>query len=142
MWKFEYRRPTTAPPAEVWRLWSDIARWPEWDVDLEAVTLDGEFRAGASGTLQPRGMDAFPFTITAAEPGTGYADETPLDGAVLRFEHEIVPAEAGNEIRQRVIVEGPAASDYFEEFARQIILDIPAALGRLAAVAEGRPGDG
>jgi hypothetical protein len=87
-------------------------------------------------------MEAFPFTITAAEPGRGYADETPLDGALLRFEHEVVPAEAGNEIRQRVSVEGPAANDYFEQFAHQIILDIPAALGRLAAAAEGRHGDG
>jgi len=142
MWTFEYRHPTTAKAADIWSLWSNVSRWPEWDVDLEDVSLDGDFVAGVSGSLQPRGMEAFPFTITRAEPECGYSEETPLDGAVLRFDHEFVSGPGGNEIRQRVAVDGPAANDYFEQFASQIILDIPAALARLAATAEGRAAGG
>ena len=136
MWSFEFQHPTTAAPQTVWSLWSDVALWPEWDVDLDAVSLDGDFAAGAQGTLKPKGMDAFPFTITRAEPNRGYTDETPLPGAVLRFDHDLVPAEHGIVIRQRVRMDGPAANEYFEQFGGKIILDLPGALARLAEKAE------
>src|SRR6266542_4951404 len=142
MWTFEYRHPTAAAAADIWSLWSDVPRWPEWDVDLEAVSLDGDFVAGTSGTLQPKGMDPFPFTIMRADPDRGYTDQTPLAGAVLRFDHEVVPGSAGNEIRQRVTVDGPDANRYFEELAGAIILDIPAALARLAEAAEAQAAGG
>jgi hypothetical protein len=136
MWSFEFHHPTTAAPHAVWELWSDVALWPEWDVDLDAVTLDGDFTAGARGTLKPKGMDAFPFTITRAEPDHGYADETPLPGAFLRFDHDLLPAGEGTIIRQRVTMDGPDANAYFDQFGGKIILDVPAALARLAAKAE------
>ena len=136
MWTFEYNHPTTAPANAIWCLWSDVSSWPQWDVDLETVTLDGAFVAGARGTLKPKGMDVFPFVLTRAEPGRGYSDETPLDGAVLRFDHDLEPNGAGTLIRQRVTVDGPAANEYFEPLAANIILDIPAALARLAQKAE------
>ena len=136
MWTFEYSHPTNARPDAIWRLWSDVASWPDWDVDLEVVTLDGEFVAGSHGTLKPRGMEVFPFVLTRAEPGRGYSDETPLDGAVLRFDHDLERTDNGALIRQRVTVEGPAANEYFDQLAANIILDIPAALARLAQRAE------
>jgi hypothetical protein len=136
MWTFEYQHPTTASPDAVWRLWSDVARWPEWDSDLEIVTLDRDFSVGATGSLKPKGMDPFPFTITRAEPGRGYADETPLPGATLRFDHDLLETEDGAVIRQRVTVDGPAANDHFAQFARSIVLDIPGSLERFAAQAE------
>jgi uncharacterized protein YndB with AHSA1/START domain len=136
VWTFEYSHPTSAPADAIWRLWSDVSSWPQWDVDLETVTLDGDFMAGARGTLKPKGMDVFPFVVTRAEPDRGYSDETPLDGAVLRFDHDLEPNADGTLIRQRVTVEGPAANRYFEPLAANIILDIPAALARLADRAE------
>ena len=141
MWTFEYQHPTTAPPDAVWTLWSDVRSWPKWDTDLEAVELEGEFAVGSRGSLKPKGMDAsFPFEITRAEPGRGYSDETPLDGAVLRFDHDILPAEDGFVLRQRVTMDGPAANDLFGQFAGEIIPDVPASLARLAERAEQRAG--
>jgi hypothetical protein len=142
MWTFEYHHPTSARPDAVWSLWSDVSQWPEWDVDLDLVTLDGDFAAGSSGTLKPKGMDAFPFVITRAEPSLGYTDETPLPGAVLRFDHDLLPAEEGIVIRQRVTMDGPAANAYFGEFASKIVLDVPGSLASLAERAEASGGRG
>jgi hypothetical protein len=136
MWTFEYTHPTTARPDAIWLLWSDVAAWPQWDTDLEVVTLDGPFVTGARGTLKPKGMDVFPFVLTRAELDRGYSDETPLDGATLRFDHDLEPTGAGTLIHQRVTVEGPKANEYFALLAANIILDIPQALARLATKAE------
>jgi hypothetical protein len=136
MWTFEYTHTTTARPSAIWHLWSDVSAWPQWDTDLDVVTLDGEFVAGARGKLKPKGMDVFPFVLTRAEPDSGYSDETPLDGATLRFDHDLEPTDAGTLIRQRVTVDGPKANEYFALLAANIILDIPQSLARLASKAE------
>jgi hypothetical protein len=140
MWTFEYSRSTTASPDVIWGLWSDVANWSRWDTDLEEVTLEGRFEAGAKGSLRPEGMGALPFTITRAEPGVGYSDDTPIGDAVLRFDHDVITAEGRTQVRQRVTMDGPAANDLFEEFASKIIMDVPGSVTRLIELAEGESG--
>jgi Polyketide cyclase / dehydrase and lipid transport len=136
MWTFEYRHESTADADAIWALWSDPGRWPAWDTDLEEVTLDGEFVAGAHGTLKPRGMDAIPIHLTRVEPASGYSDETELPGALLRFDHDLHERGDGVEIVQRVTMSGPSAPEYFDSLGKGIVLDVPGSLRRLAEVAE------
>src|SRR5213593_3697558 len=136
MWSFEYRQDTSAEAEAVWRLWSDPPSWSRWDEDLEEVTLDGSFAVGSTGTLKPKGMDALAYELTRVEPGAGYSDETALPGAVLRFDHDLVQEDGGLKIVQRVTMEGPAANEYFGQLGTGIVLDVPEALRKLAALAE------
>jgi hypothetical protein len=136
MWSFEYSHPTTAEPETIWELWSDVKNWNRWDTDLEEVTLEGEFEAGARGALRPEGMDSFPFTITRAEPGVGYSDETPIGDAVLRFDHDVITVGRERQVRQRVTMDGPGANQLFGEFADKIIMDVPGSVTRFAELAE------
>ncbi len=136
MWSFEYTQETSAEAEAVWRLWSDPPSWPRWDEDLEEVSLDGAFEFGSTGTLKPKGMDGFGFELTRVEVGVGYTDETALPGAVLRFDHDLVRDNGRLQIVQRVTMEGPAANDYFGELGTGIVLDVPEALRKLAALAE------
>jgi hypothetical protein len=136
MWTFEYSHPTTAPPGTIWGLWSDVSNWSRWDTDLEEVTLEGAFEAGAKGSLRPAGMGGFPFTITRAEPGVGYSDDTPIGDAVLRFDHDVITAEGQTQVRQRVTMDGPAANELFQEFADKIIMDVPGSVTRFIELAE------
>lgn len=52
MYLFECEAIFEAEPAEVWKVWTDVARWPEWDVSKEIARLDGPssrvFLAGPS----------------------------------------------------------------------------------------------
>ena len=136
MWSFEYRHETSAQPEAVWRLWSDPPSWPKWDEDLDEVTLEGGFEVGSKGVLRPKGMDGFGFELTRVEPGVGYTDETPLPGAVLRFDHDLVPEDGRMRIVQRVTMDGPKANEYFHNLGKEILLDVPGALAKLAALAE------
>ena len=47
MWSTEHSVETKAAPEAVWRVWSDVERWPEWNADLERADLSGPFAAGA-----------------------------------------------------------------------------------------------
>jgi hypothetical protein len=133
MYTFEHAVETTASPDAIWALYADIAAWLNWDHGLEAATLDGPFTAGTTGRITPHGMGTLPFTITWAEPGRGFADETPAMGHVLRFIHEIEALPGGGaRVTHRVEIEGPAA----DEMGPNVTGDTPEAVAALVALAE------
>ena len=46
MYLFECEATLEAGPAAVWAMWTNVARWPEWDVSKEIARLDGPFEIG------------------------------------------------------------------------------------------------
>ena len=55
MFLFECEATFQAEPDEVWKVWTDVARWPEWDVSKEIAQLNGPFGQGARGWAKQRG---------------------------------------------------------------------------------------
>jgi uncharacterized protein YndB with AHSA1/START domain len=94
-WDYEPSVDTTAPPAAVWRRYADVSTWPEWKFDVAGASLDGPFRAGATGTLKPATRDAMPLRIVRATENEGYLSETDLAGSTLRIEHILEPLPGG-----------------------------------------------
>jgi len=132
MWSYEHEVTTPATPAAVYARYADVASWPEWDASVAAVTLDGPFAAGASGTLAIVDIpETIPFRITAAEPDRGFDDESHAFGHVLRFSHRLEVVSGGTRIRHRVEVEGPAAA----EVGAGVVADMPEAMKALARAA-------
>jgi hypothetical protein len=40
MWTNEHSIETKASPDAIWRLWSNVAGWPEWNADIEHIGLN------------------------------------------------------------------------------------------------------
>jgi Polyketide cyclase / dehydrase and lipid transport len=47
MWTDEQSIETAASPDAIWRLWSDVARWPEWNADIEHIEFRDPSRLAA-----------------------------------------------------------------------------------------------
>src|SRR6266436_6012408 len=75
MYLFECEATLEAGSAAVWAVWTDVARWPEWDVSKEISRLDGTFEPGVSGWAKQRGNLGGSFTITAVEAGRRWISE-------------------------------------------------------------------
>jgi uncharacterized membrane protein len=43
VWVVEHSVETSAAPDAVWRLWTDVERWPEWNAGVEQIELSGDF---------------------------------------------------------------------------------------------------
>jgi hypothetical protein len=111
MYLFECEATFEAEPAEVWKVWTDVARWPEWDASKEIARLDGPFRAGVSGWAKQRGNLGGPFTITALEDGRRWVTECPMPLGKVIFDHLVEPAVEGRvRVVKRVEVEGAFGS--------------------------------
>ena len=42
--KFSFELKTKANVEKIWKLYSDINLWSNWEDDLEDISLDGEFK--------------------------------------------------------------------------------------------------
>lgn len=137
MWEFEHTIDADVTPAQVWARYADTATWPEWDEGILAVTLDGPFEAGTTGTMTPEGQGPLPFTLTEAVPEKGFTDETVIpDTVTLRFVHRLAALPGGGtRITHRLEIEGPAADAMGPELGPQITADFPDAMEALAKAA-------
>ena len=99
---------STAPAAQFFALWADMATWPEWNTDTEWVKLDGPFVQGATGTLKPKGGPKVKFAVETLT-ATDFVDVSTLWGAKLTFDHHIVETAAGTEVSVTVRITGPLA---------------------------------
>ncbi len=108
---FECEATFEAEPADVWKVWTDVARWPEWDVGKQIARLDGPFRPGVSGWAKQRGNLGGSFTITAVDEGRRFVTECPMPLGKVVFGHFLEPV-AGGRVRviKRVEMEGAFGS--------------------------------
>jgi uncharacterized protein YndB with AHSA1/START domain len=104
---FECEATLQAEPDEVWKVWTDVARWPEWDVSKEVARLDGPFEPGVSGWAKQRGNLGGSFTITEVEPGRRWVTECRLPLGKVIFEHVLEDAGEGHvRVVKRAEVQG------------------------------------
>jgi hypothetical protein len=100
MYLFECEATFEAEPAEVWKVWTDVERWPEWDVSKEIARLDGPFQPGVSGWAKQRGNLGGAFTITVVDDGRRWVTECPVPMGKVIFDHVLEPVAGG---RVRVV---------------------------------------
>ena len=111
MYLFECEAVFQAGPDAVWKLWTDVARWPEWDVSKEIARLDGPFEPGTCGWAKQRGNLGGSFTLTAVEPGRRWVTECALPLGKVIFEHLLQPVAEGRvRVVKRAEVQGGLGS--------------------------------
>jgi hypothetical protein len=127
-----------AEPATVWRIWTDVARWPEWDASKEIAQMDGEFQAGTSGWVKKHNALGGTFAITSVEPGRSWISESPLPLGRVIFDHIVEPLPGGQvRVVKGVQVEGGSAGLFRVLAAPRMRRDIEATLAALQQRVEG-----
>src|SRR6266496_4544840 len=119
MWTTEHSTETTAAPEAVWRVWSDVGRWPEWNADLERAELSGPFAAGSTITMYQRGGAVIELRIAEAKESERFVDEADLGDVVVRTIHLLEPLEDDRvQIVYRMEITGPQADTLGPQIGR------------------------
>lgn len=136
---FRHTLSAAAPPTEVWRLWTAVDTWPQWDTELESATVMGTFGLEAKGTLKGKGAPAAGFVITAFEAPTRYefTTELPLGGRLIIDRH-LEATEQGTRFTHDVRFEGFGGWLFSPFFGPKYREALPQVMARIAALAEGR----
>lgn len=133
MWAHEASIETSASPAVVWRLFSDVARWKDWNAGIESIEMHGPFQIGTAFTMQPPGQEAFTSTLIEVRPNECFTDETVVGETRVLVKHKIVPLSPGQtRISFATEISGPGA----DEFGPMVTSDFPDVLAALKKLAE------
>lgn len=139
--RFDHTVRTSAAPGDVWAVWADVPRWPEWDIELESASIEGgRFVLGARGTLRPRRGPASSFVVSEFEPEEGYAFATRLplcELVVRRWLGE--SGDGGTTFTHEVSFVGPLSPLFGALLGGRFRAALPAVMENVRAIAERQP---
>jgi hypothetical protein len=108
---FEARdaRRLAAAPSEVWALWTDPARWGEWNDQFDRAEAPDGLAVGAVVRVKYRRGGTVVFTVIVLEPERSLTYEARLPGARLGHEHRLIGSGGRGDVRteHRIYVSGP-----------------------------------
>jgi uncharacterized protein YndB with AHSA1/START domain len=137
MWEYEHRVQTTARPDAIWRHWSDIKTWPEWNAGVERIDIDGPFQVGTMFTMTPPGEEPVRMRLTEVVPNESFTDEADGGDFVVTTFHRLAPnADGTTTVTYRTEISGPAADTVGPEIGPEITADFPDVLAALVHRAE------
>jgi hypothetical protein len=84
MWTTEHSVETTASAESVWRLWSDVTTWGDWNADIERIEISGPFAPASTIAMTPVGQDIVELRIAEASEPDLFVDEADLGEVVVR----------------------------------------------------------
>lgn len=134
MWEYEHSVRTSAAPEAVWRRWTDMASWPEWNDGIESITVDGPFATGTTFTMTPPGEEPITMRLVDVVPGEVFTDRMDAGSFVVTTVHRLVPEAGGTRIVYRTEITGPDADQVGPRLGPAITADFPDVLAKLAAL--------
>jgi Polyketide cyclase / dehydrase and lipid transport len=132
MWAAEHSVQTTASPESIWRLWSDVSTWGDWNADIERIEISGPFATGSTIAMTPVGQDTVELRITKASKPNRFVDEADLGEVLVTTFHRIEPLDNERSlVTYRMEITGPAADTVGPELGPEISGDFPETLAAL-----------
>lgn len=131
---------TKASAETVWKIWSDASGWPEWNPDVQSMSLNGPFAVGTTGTMKTK-QGTRAITLTEVVPGRSFCLETTVIPLTrFTFECQVAQGTAGTRISQAIVVGGPLGPLVGGMMSKQIADTFPPLLQGLAKKAEATEG--
>ncbi|MFE5283341.1 SRPBCC family protein [Nocardia sp. NPDC056611] len=139
MYSFTEEAVITGDLDRIWAVATDVDRWSEWDPHEEKSRIDGEFAAGTTGWVKPKGAPAGPFTIVAVEPGQSWTSEAGIPFGKLRGHRTYVPLGDGRvRVAEHVEVHGPMGPLFKLVWEKGMRADMPLTFAALEQEARRR----
>ena len=128
---------TTASADKVWRIWSDMSTWGEWNPNVTTMDWNGGFIPGSTGVMNTKAGQHHKMQLVDVEPGKGFKLETSVvPGTKFRFNCRIEPAGAKTKVSQTVEVGGPLGPVMGGMLGPQVSKEFGTLLSNLARKAE------
>ena len=129
---------TTASADKVWRVWSDMSTWGEWNPNVSTMAWNGGFVAYSTGVMNTRAGQHHKMELVDVVPGRSFALLTSVVPLTrFRFNCRIEPGTAGKtKLSQTVEVGGPLGPIMGGMLGPQVSKEFGTLLGNLARKAE------
>jgi len=118
----EHSTVLSAPPSVVWRLTTDVERWPSFMPTVQSVERlePGPLQVGSSARVKQPGQTAAVWTVSTITPETEFTWETRRMGLRMVGKHQLAPAADGTRNTLSIEVTGPGAGVFGALFGGMI----------------------
>ena len=128
---------TSAPAEKVWRVWSDMSTWGEWNPNVSTMDWSGGFVSGSRGVMNTRAGQHHKMELVDVQPGRSFALLTAVvPGTRFRFNCRVEPAGPKTKVSQTVEVLGPLGPVMGGMLGPQVSKEFDVLLTNLARTAE------
>ena len=136
MWHAQHTLETTTRPESIWRCWTNVQGWPEWDESLASAALQGPCRVGTAGLLTWRRGGRIAFRVAELVEGQSLACSGRFFGTELLFRYSLEPSELGTRLTHSVEARGILAPILGMTLGQRLEENLPLAARKLARLAE------
>ncbi len=127
MWTGSYSIVTREVTKEqMWKLFSDVNNWLNWDNGIDYAHIDGKFEKGNHFIFQPKGGPKIKIGILEAVENHGFTDITRFPLAIMRGVHTFEDTAEGLKITTTMEVEGILGFLWRKLVAQKIVDGLPA----------------
>lgn len=133
----KYTVMTSASPAAIWDIWSDVKNWPNWEPSMRKVSINGALAPQAEGVITSVHWPPRPFRITACQDGFTYTLNTRFPFASMYVRRLIGYNNRKTMITNEVWMEGPLSGFWWRIVGRRYRNMLPQVMDRLKRIAEG-----
>ncbi|HEV2028496.1 MAG TPA: SRPBCC family protein [Candidatus Dormibacteraeota bacterium] len=128
---------STASPERVWKVWSDMSTWGDWNPNVSTMDWQGGFDQGTQGVMNTRAGQHHKMTLAEVQPGRFFALETGVvPGTRFRFNCRVEPSGGKTKISQMIEVKGPLGPILQGMLGPQVSKEFGTLLANLAKRAE------
>jgi hypothetical protein len=128
---------SAASADEVWKIWSDMSTWGEWNPNVSSMDWRGGFLSGTGGVMNTRAGQHHKMQLLDVQAGRSFALETTVvPGTRFHFNCRIEPAGGKTKVSQTVEVRGPLGRVMGGMMGPQVSKEFGTLLANLAKQAE------
>jgi hypothetical protein len=128
-WRFQFSVDCAVSPEFAWQYWTTVENWA-LDLDVESISLDGPFAAGAHGVTMSKSAGRIIWRIADVQPGKAIL-EFPAPGAIATFTWTFTDLGNCTRITQQASLAGPEATKYIDSFCPSLEQGIPEGMRKL-----------
>lgn len=134
---------TSAAPAAIWRVWTDLDAWPDFDPAMTSAALDDGTRVlthvGQRGRLVEENGRDIRWAVTRLEPGCAYTFTSDLPGGKLHVRRSMADLGDGEcLITHEVWFGGPLGRPFALLLGGRFRSLLPGVVARVVEVAGGK----
>ena len=125
---------TSAREEDIWRVWSDVSNWSQWDPDVRRCEMHGAFQRGAEAVLTPASGPSVNVEIIECIANQVFVSRSALPcSTFLVFEHRMNRTSEGLVVTHRVELTDGCMGFIFNFFLGDSIrAGLPVALNNLS----------
>ena len=129
---------TSALPDVIWKIWTDVSNWKDWDTGLKDASIEGDFNLNSKGIITSLEGRKSKFKVVEYIEGQSYTYKTKLPLGSLYVRRYLTVKEGKTIFTHEVWFKGLTRGIFAKAFGEKFRTMLPDVLSQIKEIAESR----